>query len=140
MVFLTTNAAFSAQGRGQAGRPAGAGAPSIPTVQGNRPSNPNQSAEHRHQPESSAHSADPTNTHGFENYGQYVAATHVAENLKIDFNLLKVEMVDNKLSLGKAISKLRPGLSGQSIEAEVKKAEAAAKKAQAEDRKRKTTS
>jgi hypothetical protein len=69
---------------------------------------------------------------GFRNYGQYVAATHVAENLKIDLNLLKTEMVDNKLSLGEAIKRLRPELTTQTVETEVKKAEAAGKKAQAE--------
>ena len=42
---------------------------------------------------------------------------------------------DGALSLGKAITKLRPDLTQQSIEVEVKKAEAAAKKAEAEAKK-----
>jgi hypothetical protein len=153
IVLFLASASF-AQGRGQgSGRPAGVGAPSTPGIQGNRPSNPGQSSDHRpansgkpesagksgdHQP-ISTRSADPTDTHGFKNYGQYVAATHVAQNLMIDFDLLKMEMVDNKLSLGKAITKLRPDLSSQTIEVEVKKAEAEAKKAAAEAKKGKPT-
>jgi hypothetical protein len=148
MVLLVTNA-LSAQGRGQGGRPAGVGAPSTSSIPGNRPSNPGQSTDRGsansgkpeitgksadHQPESSR-AADPTDTHGFKNYGQYMAATHVAENLQINIDRLKIEMVDNKLSLGKAIATLRPELSSQTIEVEVKKAEASAKKAEAEAKK-----
>ena len=71
---------------------------------------------------------------GFNNYGQYVAAKHVSDNLNISADTLRTEMVDNHLSLGDAIKKLRPELSSQARRAEVKKAEAAAKKAEAEAR------
>jgi len=71
---------------------------------------------------------------GFNNYGQYVAAKHVSDNLNISADTLRTEMVDNHLSLGDAIKKLRPELSSQARRAEVKKAEAVAKKAEAEAR------
>jgi uncharacterized membrane protein YfbV (UPF0208 family) len=71
---------------------------------------------------------------GFKNYGQYVAAKHASDNLNISADTLRTEMVDNQLSLGDAIKKLRPELSSQAMRAEVKKAEAAAKKAEAEAR------
>ncbi len=68
---------------------------------------------------------------GFNNYGQYVAAKHVSDDLNISPDTLRTEMVDNHLSLADAIKKLRPELSSQARRAEVKKAEAAAKKAEA---------
>jgi hypothetical protein len=71
---------------------------------------------------------------GFNNYGQYVAAKHVSDSLNIPADTLRIEMVDNHLSLGDAIKKLRPALSSQAMRAEVKKAEAAARKAEAEAR------
>jgi hypothetical protein len=71
---------------------------------------------------------------GFKNYRQYVAAMHVSDNLNISADTLRTEMVDNHLSLGDAIKKLRPELSSQTMRAEVKSAEAAAKKAEAEAR------
>jgi uncharacterized membrane protein YfbV (UPF0208 family) len=71
---------------------------------------------------------------GFMNYGQYVAAKHASDNLNISADTLRTEMVDNQLSLGDAIKKLRPELSSQAMRAEIKKAEAAAKKADAEAR------
>jgi len=71
---------------------------------------------------------------GFRNYGQYVAAKHVSDNLNISADTLRTEMVDHHLSLGDAIKKLRPELSSQTVRAEVKRAEAAAKKAEAEAR------
>src|SRR5215510_15124803 len=71
---------------------------------------------------------------GFRNYGQYLAAKHVSDNLNIPADTLRTEMVDNHLSLGDAIKKLRPELSSQARRAEVKKAEAIAKKAEAEAR------
>jgi hypothetical protein len=71
---------------------------------------------------------------GFNNYGQYVAAKHVSDNLNIPADTLRTEMIDNHLSLGDAIKKLRPDLSSQTMRAEVKKAEAAAKRAEAEAR------
>jgi hypothetical protein len=136
MILLVTNA-LAGQGRGQGGRPAGVGAPS----------HAGKSSDHRglnsgktgSRGKSAAHSVDPKDTHGFKNYGQYVAATHVAENLEIDFDTLKTEMVDHELSLGEAIAELRPELSDETVEAEVKSAEAAAKKAEAEAKKRKPT-
>src|SRR5262245_36793704 len=67
---------------------------------------------------------------GFKNYGQYVAATHVSENLHISLDELRKSMVDDDVSLGKSIEKLRPDLSRQTINAELKKAQAAAKKAE----------
>jgi len=146
-VLFLASAVF-AQSRGQgAGRPAGAGAPTTPGIQGNRPTNPGQSTDHRPanpgKPESTGqsagHPADPKDAQGFKNYGQYMAATHVAENLMIDFELLRKAMVDDKLSLGKAIQNLRPDLSSQTIEVEVKKAEAEAKKEEAEAKKGKPT-
>jgi len=71
---------------------------------------------------------------GFRNYGQYLAAKHVSDNLNIPADTLRTEMVDNHLSLEDAIKKLRPELSNGTTRAEVKKAEAAAKKAEAETR------
>jgi hypothetical protein len=154
VLVLVTNAA--AQGRGQGGRPVGV--PSTLGMSGNNPANTGQSADHRattsgkpevagksadHQSQSSARSADPTDTHGFKTYGQYVAAQHVAENLDIPggVDALKALMTgDGAVSLGKAIGQLRPELTQQSIEVEVKKAEAAGKKADAEAKKQKPTS
>ena len=69
---------------------------------------------------------------GFKNYGQYIAAKHVSDSLNISPDTLRTEMVDNQLSLGDAIKKLRPELSTQAMRAEVKNAEAAARKAEAE--------
>ena len=43
---------------------------------------------------------------------------------------------DNAISLGKAIEKLRPDLSQQAVDVEVKKAQAASKKAEAEAKKK----
>ena len=71
---------------------------------------------------------------GFKNYGQYIAAKHVSDNLNISADTLRTEMVDNHLSLRDAIKKLRPELSSQVMRAEVKRAEAAAQKAEAEAR------
>jgi hypothetical protein len=109
-------------------------------VNSGKPEIPGNSADH--QTQSSARSADPTDTHGFKTYGQYVAAQHVAENLSIPggVDALRVLMTgDGAVSLGKALGQLRPDLNKQSIEVEVKKAEAAAKKAEAETKKNKPT-
>ena len=82
-----------------------------------------------------AFAAAETGVHpGFKNYGQYVAAKHVSDNLNISADTLRTEMVDHHLSLGDAIKKLRPELSSQTVRAEVKRAEAVAKKAEAEAR------
>ena len=137
LVIVLFNVMTFAQGQ----RPAGAGV-------GARPASPGASVDHRpanagkpqsagvsadHKTTASTHAADPKDPHGFKNYGQYVAAQHVAENLKIagGVDALKTLMTgDNAISLGKAIEKLRPDLSQQAIDLEVKKADAEAKKAQ----------
>ncbi len=146
VLFITT-ATLTAQGTGPGGRPAGVGAPQIPTtVQGNRPatagSNKPASAGNRPETTGKPQSAGPKDAMGFENYGQYVAAKHVSENLNISLAALKTEMMgSNHLSLGAAIKKIRPDLSGQTIQAETKKANAAGKRAEAEAKKSsKTTS
>ena len=84
-------------------------------------------------PQISAAQANPS-AMGFKNYGQYIAAKHVSDSLNISPDTLRTEMVDNQLSLGDAIKKLRPELSSQAMRAEVKNAEAAARKAEAEAR------
>lgn len=134
-ILALTSAAFAVQGRGQGGAPVGGRAAMSPGSQGKRPAeagSPKSTPATTHTTAGSHQSAGQKDPMGFRNYGQYVAATHVAENLKIDLNLLKTEMVDNKLSLGEAIKRLRPELTTQTVETEVKKAEAAGKKAQAE--------
>jgi hypothetical protein len=50
---------------------------------------------------------------GFRNLGQFVAAVNVSNNLGIPFTQMKTQMVDNNLSLGQAIQKLRPGSDSQ---------------------------
>lgn len=45
---------------------------------------------------------------GFKNFGQFVAAVHVSQNLGIPFDKLKAEMTKDGGSLGMAIKKLRP--------------------------------
>jgi hypothetical protein len=45
---------------------------------------------------------------GFRNLGQFVSAVNVSNNLDIPFAELKASMVDDKLSLGQSIKKLRP--------------------------------
>jgi hypothetical protein len=98
--------------------------------------------DHRHNPSvSTDHKADTTgqkDSNGFKNYGQYVAATQVSKHLNIPLADLKKAMVNDNLSLGEAIHKLKPTLSTKQVEAETKKAEAAAKKAEAEATKKKT--
>ena len=64
---------------------------------------------------------------GFKNYGQYVAAQHVSENLGIPFEQLKAKVTGpNAESLGKAIHDLK-GLPASTANAEAKKAEQASK-------------
>jgi len=138
---------LSVSGFAQGQRPAGAGVGVQPSTAGSslehRPSNPGKpespgvSEDHR-SGASATHAVDPKDTHGFKSYGQYVAAQHVAENLKIEggIDALKTLMTgDNAVSLGKAIEQLRPDLGKPAIDVEVKKAEAAAKKAEAEAKK-----
>lgn len=54
---------------------------------------------------------------GFRNLGQFVAAVNVSNNLGIPFTDLKTKMVDEHLSLGQSIQKLKPTASG-TIEAQ----------------------
>ena len=152
LVFCAS-AAF-AQGRGGGGggtgRGGGApgGAPSVPSNQGTpqsgRPSNAGKpdstsSAGQDFRADAAAtHAVDPKDTHGFKNYGQYVAANEVSQHLDIPLADLKASMDAEGWNLGKAIHTLRPGLSSKEVEAEVKKAEAAAKKAQSEANKKST--
>jgi hypothetical protein len=60
---------------------------------------------------------------GFKNLGQFVAAAHVANNMNIPFDQLKLKMLDGKMSLGNAIHALKPDISTATAKAEVKKAE-----------------
>lgn len=65
---------------------------------------------------------------GFKNFGQFVAAVHVSNNLGIPFDQLKTKMTgDNAESLGKAIKELKPDADAT---AEAKKAEKQAKQDQ----------
>src|SRR5688572_5681357 len=94
VLVFGTSAAF-AQGRGGGGGGAarGGGAAGAPVggpspQQGNQPSNSGRpdsaptAADHK-AAAAKANAADPTSTHGFKNYGQYVAANHVSEHLGI---------------------------------------------------------
>jgi hypothetical protein len=56
---------------------------------------------------------------GFKNYGQFVAAVHVSQNLGIPFSDLKAKMMDGA-SLGTAIKALKPTANS---ELEAKKAQ-----------------
>jgi len=49
---------------------------------------------------------------GFDNLGQFVAATHVSHNLDIPFDQLKSEMM-NGSNLGQAIHKLKPNVDSR---------------------------
>jgi hypothetical protein len=66
-------------------------------------------------------------SNGFKNPGQFVAALHVSENLGISFNQLKDKIVTDKNSLGDAIQALKPTVTKDQVNAEVKKAESQAK-------------
>jgi hypothetical protein len=132
LVFSVSTVMLATQ-RGQGGGQA----PAVGT-----PSATGSAQDHRHNPgESTDHKADATgqkDSNGFKNYGQYVAATQISKHLNIPLADLKKAMVNDNLSLGEAIHKLRPTLSTKQVEAETKKAEAAAKKAEAEATKKKT--
>jgi hypothetical protein len=70
---------------------------------------------------------------GFKNLGQFVAAVHVSNNLKIPFDQLKLKMTGPEAeSLGKAIQDLRPAIDHKTVKADVKTAERQAKKDLAE--------
>jgi hypothetical protein len=64
----------------------------------------------------------------FDNLGQFIAAVHVSNNLGIPWDDLKMNMTTGGMSLGKAIQASKPELSVGAVDAEVKKAEAQAKK------------
>jgi hypothetical protein len=58
---------------------------------------------------------------GFRNLGQFVAAVNVSNNLGIPFVTLKSRMVDDRMSLGRAIKDLRPSADSRK---EARRAEA----------------
>ncbi len=65
---------------------------------------------------------------GFKNQGQFIAALHVAHNLNIPFDQLKVDMTGTSHdSLGQAIHTLRPDLESKQVNNNVKLAEHQAK-------------
>ena len=160
LVFCASAAFAQGRGGGGGGAARGGGAPgggigggpvggaSVPSNQGTpqsgRPSNAGKpdstsSTGQDHRADAAAtHAVDPKDTHGFKNYGQYVAANEVSEHLGIPLADLKASMDAEGGNLGKAIHTLRPGLSSKEVEAQVKKAEAAARKAQAEANKKST--
>jgi hypothetical protein len=52
---------------------------------------------------------------GFKNFGQFVAAVHVSQNLGIPFSDLQAKMTGpNAVSLGKAIQELKPDTDAKS--------------------------
>jgi PPE-repeat protein len=72
--------------------------------------------------------AGPRDAMGFKNYGQYVAAQNISQNLGIPFADLKAKMTGaNAVSLGRAIRDLRPDLPANVVSGQVKNAEKAAK-------------
>jgi len=143
LALFITSGIVSAQGRGQ-GRPAGVGAPQAPANSPGRPENPGNKPESPGKSTAKpddigkSDSAGPKDAMGFKNYGQYVAASHVAENLHVSLNDLRTAMITNHQSLGDAIKKLQPDLTNQAIDSEVKKAEAEARKAEASRNKKKS--
>jgi len=139
-VLVFSISAF-AQGRGGGGGRGGGAAGGGSPQQGNRPSSPGKpdslpsaNADSK-AGAAKANAVDPTNTHGFKNYGQYVAANHVSEHMGIPLADLKSSMNAEGGSLGKAIHRLRPALSSNEVDAAVKSAEAASRKAQDEAKK-----
>src|SRR5438034_998559 len=75
------------------------------------------------QPANSRNGASAPDPQGFKNYGQYVAAKHVSENLGIPLEDLRSKMTgQHPESLGRAIQELK-GLSPAAANGEVKKAE-----------------
>jgi hypothetical protein len=132
LVLFSFSTVMLATQRGQSGERAPAvGASSATGSAQDHRHNPSVSTEHK------ADTAGQKDSNGFKNYGQYVAATQVSKHLNIPLADLKKAMVNDNLSLGQAIHKLKPTLSTKQVEAETKKAEAAAKKAEAEATKKK---
>ena len=130
LVFSVSTVMLATQ-RGQGGGQAPAvGTPSATGSAQDHRQNSRVSTDHK------ADAAGQKDSNGFKNYGQYVAATQVSKHLNIPLADLKKAMVNDNLSLGEAIHKLKPTLSTKQVEAETKKAEAAAKKAEAEAKKK----
>jgi len=134
-LVLITGRSFALQGRGQ-GR---TGGPSIPGVAGQaNPSNAGggnsgqagSSGNHQASGNQPANPRNGESTHdpeGFKNYGQYMAAKHISENLGIPLADLRSKMTGPPPeSLGQAIQELK-GLSPAAANAEAKKAEQQAK-------------
>jgi hypothetical protein len=141
-VFATSS--FAGQGHGQGGRPGGApsnpGIPHQPSNPGGRghseshhPGNPvvgidNHGKSSPGSGNAGGNGVNRADAKGFRNYGQYVAAQHVSENLGIPFGELKAKMTGTAaVSLGKAIHQLRPDLRDSEVKAESKKAEQASR-------------
>jgi hypothetical protein len=130
------------QGARRGGAPSNPGIPHQPSNPGggrgksaiHRPENPVVGTDSRGKPHPGRGDAggNPVNTvdaRGFKNYGQYVAAQHVSENLGIPFGELKAKMTGaNAVSLGKAIQQLRPDLPDSTVKAESEKAEQASRR------------
>jgi hypothetical protein len=74
----------------------------------------------------------------FKNFGQFVAAAHVSNNLNIPFDDLKEKLTGPEAtSLGKAIRELRPDLTSTEVRQAVKAANREAKQARKAARKQK---
>ena len=125
LVFSVSTVMLATQRRQSEGRAPAVGASSATGTAQNHRRNPGESTDHK------ADTTGQKDSNGFKNYGQYVAATQVSKHLNIPLADLKKAMVNDNLSLGEAIHKLKPTLSTKQVEAETKKAEAAAKKAEA---------
>ena len=50
---------------------------------------------------------------GFKNQGQFIAAVHASNRLGVEFQEIKVLMVDQGSSLGQAIQTLKPGVDAE---------------------------
>jgi hypothetical protein len=114
----TPAAAQNAQGRGAGaqGMPAGA--------QQHQPGvNLNSNLEQRLQSLVPAGMTVQDAAAGFRNNGQFIAALHVSQNLNIPFDQLKAKMTGpDAVSLGKAITELKPDMSKQQVDEAVKTA------------------
>ena len=61
---------------------------------------------------------------GFKNLGQFVAAVTVSNNLRLDFEKLKVAMVDDGKSLGQAIQVVKADVENPTLVAQRAESEA----------------
>ena len=67
---------------------------------------------------------DRHEANGFKNYGQYLAAKHVSENLGIPLGALRARVTGaHAVSLGRAIQELRPDLPPARVYDETRRAE-----------------